>query len=194
MDLTNTKIIRLLDSVSKTIEGRLSISSQQINGGSPCGRLYHVRIEKEYHDLNTQIYTTLNEYTLNKDEYTKCNMKILATKQIKEKVEISIWRKDIFDKIFSLNRNTTGWKDIDSVLQINTSKVIECKLFKMFANESLRKDFISDKYRAYNVSTDKNILKIQRKSALQFETTEKIVAEYNRFTRFLDGLLIADII
>ncbi len=194
MKPTETKIIKIWQDVADTLGGELSISYQQVNGGQSSGGLYLVRIDKLYQGVNIQIHAGFLELPLTKDEYDSGDITITATKKNSDIVELSIWRKDFLDRIFSSGISKTGYKKFDKVIGLKATKNLERNIHRVFKDESLREEFIEDKFRAYNIQTIEGFITIRRKSSLMMKNAKMFIIEYERFIRFIDGLINARIV
>ncbi len=184
----------MLKVTSQSLDGELSTTFQKVNGGSASGGLYMLKINKQYSNINILICTALEEFPFMHDEYTNCDITIYATKKTNTNIELSLWRKDYLDKLFSFGKSSTGYKYFDKVIGISSSRNIKRHLPKMFADNNLRKQLIEDKYRTFNVSSKDNITTVKLKSGLKMSSSEDIVEEYNRIILFLDGMIGAEII
>ena len=184
----------MLESAADKLSGKLTFSYQQVNGGMMTGGLYNFVIATDWNGLNLQITSSLDELPLQKGEYDSCNIKITAYKESPNETNLSIWRKDYFDRIFGFGILKTGFKDFDKIIALRSSKNMERYIRKVFESQSLRTELINDKYRTYNIQSDKGKIIIQRKSALQMKNKEMIIDDYNRFGLFLTGLKDANII
>ena len=193
MKLTQTKIYKMLEATSDSLDGELSTIFQQVNGVDISGGIYLLKINKQYSNINILMSTALNKYPFMHDEYTKCDITIYATKKTNSNIELSLWRKDYLDKLFSFGKSPTGYKDFDNIIAISSSRNIKRHLPTIFADNNLRKQIIEDKYRVFNVSSKDNITTLKMKSGLKMSSSEDIVEEYNRIILFLDGLIGAGI-
>jgi len=190
----NTKIYQILESAADKLGGKLTYSYQQLNGGMMTGGLYNFVIATNWNGLSLQITSSLDELPLQKDEYDSCQIKITAYKKSPNETNLSIWRRDYFDRIFGFGILKTGFKDFDKIIALKSSKNIEKYIRKVFENQSLRTELINDVYRTINIHSDKGKIIIQRKSALRMKNKEMIIDDYNRFGLFLTGLKDANII
>ena len=194
MRISETLQGKIWNDTAKQLSGKLYVTYQQINGGLPTGGLYLFKILVPYKSLIITISTGFEELALKYDEIEFSVITITAKKEKKDTIELSIWRKDFFDKIFGKGLSKTGYKEFDNVIGLKVSKNIERFLPKIFENTELRNELINDKYRTYNVQTIDGEIVIQRKSALRMKDSEMIIDEYNRFILFVEGLVNANII
>ncbi len=190
----NTKIYQILERAADKIEGKLTFSYQQVNGGMMTGGLYNFEIAKKWNDLDFLITSSLDELPLQKDEYNSCQVKIAAYKKSSDEIYLSIWRKDYFDKIIGFRIFNTGYKEFDKKIAIKPSKNIEKFISKAFENPDLRNELLKDRYRTYNIYSEDGRIIIQRKSALKMKNEVMIMDECRRFELFLKGLRESNII
>ena len=172
--ISETFLVRLWNDAARELKGKFSMPFHWYNGGSRFGGTYTFCIELNYKNIPLKIESRILELPLKKDEYKDCEIKITAEKESFEIIELSIWRKDYIDKLFGSRKSLTGYKNLDSVIGLKASKNIETRLSKIFENEPLRKELINDKLRAYNISTDNNLITVQRKSGLQVQNVEML--------------------
>jgi hypothetical protein len=194
MNIEETRLVKLWKETAKLLNGNFSMPYQQYNGGLSTGGLYLFCIDIYYRNVEVRIEKGILELPLKKNEYTDCIISITALKKSNESIELSIWRKDFFDKIFVFGNSKTGYKDFDKIIGLDVSKNIERYLPKIFENRKLREEIQNDRHRTYNVSTNDNVITIRRKSGLVMRNPEMIKDEYEKFCLFLDGLVDAEIV
>ena len=193
-NISNTKIYQKLEAAAIALNGDLSYAYQQVNGGMSTGGLYNFKIFKNWNGLELLITTSLDEIPLQNDEFDSCTINITAFKTSPNDIELSIWRKDYFDKLFGFKTYKTGYKEFDRVIAVKPSRNIERYTSKVFENQELRNELILDNYRTYNIHSKNGKIIIQRKSLLGLENKEMIIKEFKRFELFLNGLMGANII
>ncbi len=192
--LEDIKQVQIWNDVAKKLNGTFSMPLQIMNGGSQAGGMFLFNIELLYKNVLVNLHTGLYEFPLRKNEYDDCDITITAKKETKETIELSIWRKDYFDRIFSFGNNRTGYKEFDKIIGLQSSRNLERYLSKIFENENLRGEFVNDKYRAYNISTNNGYINVNRRSSIRLKSSEMIISEFELFCHFLDGLINARII
>jgi len=189
MDYNSIEIVKLWKQSAHALGGSFSMPMQKINGGNMAGGMFLFGIEFIYRGVEINIHTGLYEYPLQKNEYNDCDIIITAQKAKKERVELSIWRKDYFDKIFGSSGHKTGYKEFDKRIGLKPSKNIEKSLSSIFKNEDLRNELITDKYRSYNLTTIDNYITLERKSGVRVSNKESMENEFHKFSLLLDGLI-----
>ncbi|MPQ46935.1 hypothetical protein GCQ56_07890 [Marinifilum sp. N1E240] len=189
MDYNAIEIVKLWKQTAHVLGGSFSMPKQKINGGNMAGGMFLFGIEFIYRGLEINIHTGLYEFPLQKNEYNDCDIIITAKKAKKERVELSIWRKDYFDKIFGSSGRKTGYKEFDKRIGLKPSKNIEKSLSSIFKNEDLRNELIADKYRSYNLKTVDNCMTLERKSGVRVSSQESMENEFHKFSLLLDGLI-----
>lgn len=194
MNLEETLLVKLWKETAKKLKGNFSMPFQLYNGGNMAGGIFLFCIDINYRNIELKIEAGILELPLKKDEYTGCIITITALKKSKESIQLSIWRKDFFDKIFDFTNTKTGYKDFDKKIGLDTSKNIEKYVPKIFENRKFREEIQNDTYRTYNISTNDNLITIRRKSGLLMRKPEMIVTEYEKFCLFLDSLIDTKII
>lgn len=194
MNLKETFLAKQWIEASKFLNGKFSMPFQQVNGGRITGGLYLFRIDIKYRNIDIRIHAGIPELPLTKGDLKEWHITITGTKETYEGIELSIWRKDYFDKLFKSGAIATGFKDFDKIIGLKPSKNIERFISQAFKNEILRNELVNDKYRTLNIQTVDNLITIQRKSRLKIKDTKMMINEYNGFCRFLDGLIDSGII
>lgn len=194
MNLKETNLVRIWTNAAQSLNGKFSMPLQKVNGGSAVGGVYLFGIDFKYKEVAIRIHAGIYELPLQKNEYNDCPISITAIKESQDSIELSIWRKDFFDKIFKSSNYITGYEEFDKVIELRASKNIERLLSLLFKNQNLRNEFITDKYRVYNIQTINKYITINRKSGLEIKTAQMIIDEFDRFSLFLDGLIESKII
>ncbi|MBI9058506.1 MAG: hypothetical protein JEZ01_12150 [Labilibaculum sp.] len=188
MIYSENEIVKLWEKSAIALKGNFSMPRQKINGGSCAGSMFLFRIELMYNGVKVNIHTGIYEYPLQKNECKDCQISITAKKDIKEIVELSIWRRDFFDKVFSRSKNT-GYREFDKIIGIKPSKNIERNLSSIFKNQKLRNELINEKYRSYNLQTINKIATLERKSSVKVSSVQMMEKEFDKFSLLLDGLI-----
>lgn len=194
MILKETKLVQIWEEAARQLSGEFSMPLQKTNGGSGKGGMYLFRILLIYRGISVTIHAGIEELTLKKNEYYDFLISISAKKESQESIELALWRKDFFDKIFRSSKSITGYMDFDNTIGIHCSQNIEKKLPSIFYRQELRTGIINDLYRTYNIQTIDNFILIERKSGFKINSARMIVEEFNRFSVFLDGLVDAGIL
>ncbi len=194
MNLEETILVKLWKITAMKLKGNFSMPFQLYNGGNIAGGIFLFCIDLNYRNIEIKIETGILELPLKKNENTGCILTITALKKSNESIELSIWRKDFFDKIFVFGKTKTGYKDFDKIIGLDASKNIEKYVPKIFENRKLREEIQNDTYRTYNISTNENLITIRRKSGLVIRNSEMIKTEYEKFCLFLDSLIDTEII
>jgi len=192
--IEDIKQYQIWNDVANKLNGTFSMPLQIKNGGSSAGGMYLFNIKLLYKNVLVNVHTGLYEFPLRKNEYNDCDITITAKKETKENIELSIWRKDYIDRLFSFGKTRTGYKKFDKIIGIQSSRNVARCLPKIFESEDLREVFINDNYRAYNVSTKDCFINVNRRSSIRLENSELIISEYKLFCQFLDGLINARIL
>ena len=194
MNIEETILVKLWKEATKELNGNFSMPFQLYNGGNMAGGMFFFCIDINYRDIKIKIEKGILELPLKKNEYNDCIITITALKKSNENIELAIWRKDFFDKIFGFNNSITGYKDFDRTIGLYASKNVEKYLPKIFENRKLREEIQNDRCRTYNISTNDNLITIRRKSRLVMRNPEMIKTEYEKFCLFLDSLIDTKII
>jgi len=192
--ITETYLVRIWNDAARELNGKFSMPFHWYNGGSRFGGTYTFSIELNHKNIPLKIESRILELPLKKDEYKDCPIKITAEKETFESIELSIWRKDYLDKLFNFKKSLTGYKDFDRVVGLKASKNIETRLSKVFESETLRKELINDKYRVYNISTENNLITVQRNSGLKMQNAGMFKEEFEKFCLLLESLIDARIL
>lgn len=194
MNLEETILVKLWKETAKKLKGNFSMPFQLYNGGNMAGGMFLFCIDINYRNIEIKIETGILELPLKHNEYSDCIITITALKKSNESIELSIWRKVFFDKLFDFGNTKTGYKDFDKMIGLDASKNIERYVPKIFENRKLREEIQNDTYRTYNISTNDNLITIRRKSGLVMQNSEMIKTEYEKFCLFLDSLIDTSII
>ncbi len=152
MDVTETNLVKLWIEATEILNGTFEMPIQTQNFGVATEGIYHFKIDVPYKHLVIRIYSGIADAELFIKDFF-CNITIATKKPTRDKIELSIWRKDFLDKIFGNNLSRTEYEEFDKVIGLKASRNIERYLPKIFENVELRKELINDKYRTYNIQT-----------------------------------------
>ncbi len=192
MYYNDRKEVIIWKSVAKKLNGELKMHYQQINGGN--GGTFHFKTSIHYSGFNVILYSTAFELELDKDEFRPFKILITAEKNKREKIELSIWKKDLLDKIFNFGLSKTGCEEFDKIIGLKASRNIERYLYLIPKNKNLRNELLNDRYRAYNIHSKNDKVILQRKSELRMKDANMIITEYHKFILVLTGFINAKII
>ena len=187
MTTSDIKLVKLWTEAAIYFNGKFSMPLQNINGGSRYGGLFLFRINFSYRGFDVEIHTGVYELTLKNDEYTGKEITLTATKKSNRKIELSIWRKDYFDKIWP-SRFRTGFQEFDKAIGIRADSKTVSYLSVIFNNKDLRQMIIDDKYRVYNIQTINGTMIVTGKGGIQIASRDQFIDEFKRFSFLLDGL------
>ncbi|SDC71949.1 hypothetical protein [Williamwhitmania taraxaci] len=100
--------------------------------------------------------------------------------------------KGVYDKIFWHNKPHSGFKDFDKVIGFETNRLWELR--KFFANNAVRDLIQNDFYSRFNVRYENEMLIVKNQSTQLILNKEILLAEYQKFVLFIDGLIDAKLI
>jgi len=174
------------------IGGEFITKKQEHHFGDYYYDLHLLQIVKPFRGLNIEMNSCFLLAPNVPDEYFLDDLRVESHIPNQVNFFLHFYKRDVYDKIFWLNKPRSGYKDFDRVVGYETNRMWELR--KFFANEEVRNLIQNDFFSLFNVRYENEMLVVKNQSTQVMLHREILLAEYEKFVLFLDGLIDAKLI
>jgi len=152
--------------------------------------IYVLKLNLKYKGYSINIEQPL--FILSKKEYSVKHLVFKIEKESKNKFYLSIWKKDFFDRIFSINKVRTRDNEFDKKFGIKSNNTRFAIPF--FNDKEIREIFLKDENLFFRVFTENQMLTVLMKHTLFIDSKDKFNKLYSTFKTLVDKLIETQIL
>lgn len=167
--------------------GEFITKQQEQHFGSYKYDLHILKIVKPYRGINIELNSCYLHTPDIPSEYHLDDLRVESFIPDQASFRLFIFTKSVYDKVFWLNKPRSGYKDFDNVIGFETNRMWEVR--KLFANEAVRDLIQNDFYSLFSVRYENEVMMVKNQSTQVILDKEVLLAEYGKFTLFVDGLM-----
>lgn len=175
-----------------SLGGEFITHKQEQHFGDYFYELHILQIIKPYRGINVELNSCFLMSPNILDEYHLDDLRVESFIPNQVNFFLYFYHKGVYDKIFWFNKPRSGYKDFDQVVGFETNRLWELR--KFFANEAVRDLIQNDFYSLFNVRYEKEMLVVKNQSTQVILDKDVLLAEYEKFVLFVDGLIEAKLI
>lgn len=160
------------------------------NGG--VNDSFNLKIFKKYHGINIELSSNFKIISLEKDSYLVSDLKIQTSLANQLDFHLFIWKKKKLTKLFSWNKQISGFKDFDQMIEFRTNREREVQSF--LSTKEIRSFFVQQNEILFKIQFEDKLLKINYQSNDIAQDKEALLTEYFRYEKLIDELINAGLI
>ncbi len=153
---------------------------------------FNLKIFKKYHGINIELSSNFKTVSLEKDSYLVSDLKIQTSLANQLDFHLFIWKKKKLTKLFSWNKQNSGFKDFDRRVEFRTNREGEVQNF--LSTKEIRAFFVQQNEILFKIQFEDKLLKINYQSNNIARDKEVLLTEYFRYEKLIDGLINAGLI
>lgn len=173
--------------VANQIGGEFKLTKQNQNFGELVYDYYHLRIVKMYKGVEIIIHSTYSQSQGKFEEYYLSSLRVTSNIEKRDEFHLYLWRKGFFERFFSLKNSRTGFPTFDKTIAFETNRKKDVQI--LFSDSEIREILINDYSSIFNIQHESGVLKIKLQTGKIIWDKEILIEEYNKFLKFMDGLL-----
>ena len=178
--------------VANTLGGMFSTLEQSQRFGQYVYQLHTLRVVKPYRGINIELHSCFLMAPDVDNEFHLDDLRVESFIPNQVSFFLHLFPKGVYEKVFWQNKPRSGFKDFDRVVGFETNRMWELR--KFFANDAVRDLIQSDFYSQFNVRYENETLIVKNQSTQVILNKELLLAEYQKFVLFIDGLIDAKLI
>lgn len=173
------------------IGGTFQVSKQTQNAGTIFD-LYHLRIKKSYQGIDLEIHSTFHKSPTINDEFYLSSLRITSDLDNQNEFYFYYWKKGLFEKIFRLNGQYSGYREFDKIIGFKTNRFKDIHAF--LAEKEIRELILNQQISVFNIQFDDGLVKIKYQTSQIIWDKNTLMTEYSKYEKFINGLLITKLI
>ncbi len=173
------------------IDGVFKLSKQTQNAGVMLCDYFHLRIFKEYRGINIELHSTFEQSLAESEKFELSFLRIETELENQDEFFLYTWRKGYFERTFSKVRNDDPFEFYKTIgYKTNRRKEVEA----LFSSMEIQGLFLELENSVFNIQFDRDRLKIKYQTNDIIKDKNKLISEYLKYVKFIDGLLSVKLI
>lgn len=153
---------------------------------------FKLKITKKIQGINIELSSMFRTISLGKDKYLIGDLKLRSTVINQLDFHLFIWKKKQLKKLFSWNKQISGFRDFDRLVEFRTNRELEVQVF--LSTKEMRDFFCQQNEILFKVQYEDKLLKINYQAKEIVCKTEDLLYEYFNYESLLEGLINAGLI
>ncbi len=178
--------------VANTLGGMFSTLEQSQRFGQYVYQLHTLHVVKPHRGVSIELNSCFLMAPDVDNEFHLDDLRVESFIPNQVSFFLHLFPKGVYEKVFWQNKPRSGFKDFDRVVGFETNRMWELR--KFFANDAVRDLIQSDFYSQFNVRYENETLIVKNQSTQVILNKELLLAEYQKFVLFIDGLIDAKLI
>ncbi|WP_461641627.1 hypothetical protein [Labilibaculum euxinus] len=162
-ELKKSETVAVFENFSEKINGKLNTQKKsEIDSGGTLKYLT-ISIEKEIENSKIKINQTFSYLFSQPEEINvQTGLSLTIEKPVRANFYLHFWQRELFDKIFSLNKINSGNPDFDKRFSVKSNNPNLIKT--IFNNQEIQNLFLTSRFLVFNVTSKDRIIKIKLKN------------------------------
>lgn len=153
---------------------------------------FNLKILKKYQGIEIELNSIFKTHFFDKDKFLVSDLKIQTTLSNQLDFHLFIWKKRQLKKLFSWNKQISGFEDFDRIVEFRTNREQEVQNF--LSTKEIRGLFVQQDEILFKVQFEDGVLKISYQANEIVCNAEALLYEYFNYEYIIDGLINAGLI